>query len=209
MDELKEAWGELKANDSEAIHLELDQLKKSAHAQSVGVIATLNKKLKWKNWFVWGGIALFFGFMYFAPNTITVILISIIIVAYIISGIILIKERKIINDEIDLSGNLKSTLELFYFKVKRILHYEEMIGLTLYPISASAGFIVGLNAESDNSDFFDDWKGWAILGVVLLVLTPLCHAFAKWMNRVAFGKYLKKLEETLLELNKQENASSH
>lgn len=205
MDELKEAWGELKAKDEEAIKLEIGQIRTSAHAKSEGVIETLNKKLKQKTWFVWGGIVLFFGFMYFAPNTITVILIAFIIMVYIISGFILTKERQVIKDEVDLTGNLKVTIETYYSKVKRILRYEEQIGLTLYPISASAGFIVGLNAEKDNSDFFDDWKGWAILAVVLLILTPLCHWFAKWMNRVAFGKYLKKLEYTLEELNRKED----
>ena len=208
MDELKEAWGELKNKDKESIKLGIEQLRVSVHAKSAGVIETLNKKLKLKTWFVWGGIILFFGFMYFAPNTITIFQISFIIAVYIISGIILTKERKIIKDEVDLSGNLHDTLETYYQKVKRILRYEELIGLTLYPISATAGFIVGLNAESDNSDFFDDWKGWVILLGVLIILTPLCHLFSKWLNKVAFGKYLKKLEESLEELNKPENADT-
>ena len=79
MDELKEAWGELKAKDDDAINLDIDEIRKSAHAKSEGVIESLNKKLKQKTWFVWGGIVLFLGLTYFAPNIITVILISIII----------------------------------------------------------------------------------------------------------------------------------
>lgn len=206
MDDLKDAWGELKAKDGEAINLELDQIKESAHSKSAGVIESLNKKLKQKLWFVWGGIVIFIPLLFISPNKITTVLISVLLVVYLVGGIVLNKERKLIKEEIDLTNNIKHTVQTYHERVSKILKYEELIGLTLYPISASAGFIVGLNAEKDNSDFFNDWKGWAILFVVLLVLTPLCHWFAKWMNRVAFGKYLKQLEETLGELNRQENA---
>ncbi|MEQ8926704.1 MAG: hypothetical protein RLO81_12865 [Fulvivirga sp.] len=205
MDELKKAWNELKGNNpSENIRLDINELQESIRSKSVGVIETLHKKLRLKTWFVWGGIVFFLGIIYLDTNPITDILLYIITVVYFISGIILTKERKIIKDEIDLSKNLKTTLETFQFKVKRILRYEELIGLILYPISASAGFIVGLNIEHDNSDFFDTTKGWLIWAVVIGVLTPLCHWFAKWMNKKAFGKYLKQLEEDINELNKQE-----
>ena len=53
MDELKEAWGELKNKDEESIKLEIEQLRVSVHAKSAGVIETLNKKLKLKTWFVY------------------------------------------------------------------------------------------------------------------------------------------------------------
>ncbi|QSE97342.1 hypothetical protein [Fulvivirga lutea] len=203
MDELKKAWDELKENESKDIQFDVNQLRDSIRSKSIGVIETLNKKLKWKTWFVWGGMLLFILIIYLETNPVTDILLYIIIAVYLVSGLILMKERKVIKDELDLSKNLKSTLENYYFKVKRILRYEELIGLTLYPISASAGFIIGLNFEHDNSDFFDTWKGWAVWATVIVILTPLCHWFAKWMNKYAFGKYLNQLAEDINELNKK------
>lgn len=201
MDELKEAWNELKTK-SQGLNLEIDQLKTAIHSASIGVVEKLNNRLKSKMYYTLGGIALFIGLFFAAPNTITIVLISIILCAYVIGGLILNKERKLIKEEIDLNNDLKSTLENFHFKVSRVLRYEELVGLTLYPISASAGFIIGLNVDGDIGDFFDTWKGWAIWAAVVTLLTPLCHWLAKWMNRMAFGKYLGQLEKNIEELKK-------
>ncbi|MEQ8244299.1 hypothetical protein [Fulvivirga sp.] len=201
MDELKEAWNELKTK-SQGLNLEIDQLKTAIHSASIGVVEKLNNRLKSKMYYTLGGIALFIGLLFAAPNTITIVLISIILCAYVIGGLILNKERKLIKEEIDLNNDLKSTLENFHFKVSRVLRYEELVGLTLYPISASAGFIIGLNVDGDIGDFFDTWKGWAIWAAVVTLLTPLCHWLAKWMNRMAFGKYLGQLEKNIEELKK-------
>ncbi|MTI41454.1 hypothetical protein [Fulvivirga lutimaris] len=200
MDELKEAWNELKTEQSKGINLELAQLKKAIHSASTGVIEKLNSRLKAKMYYTLGGIAMFIGLLFFAPNNITRVLISIVLAAYIIGGLILNNERKLIREEIDLNNNLKATIENFHFKVSRVLKYEELIGLTLYPISASAGFVIGLNIEGDIDEFFGRWQGWAILSAVLIVLAPLCHWLAKWMNRMAFGKYLDQLEKNIEEL---------
>lgn len=201
MDELKEAWNELKTK-SQGLNLEIDQLKTAIHSASIGVVEKLNNRLKSKMYYTLGGIALFIGLLFAAPNTITIVLISIILCAYVIGGLILNKERKLIKEEIDLNNDLKSTLENFHFKVSRVLRYEELVGLTLYPISASAGFVIGLNVNGDIDEFFGDWKGWAILSAVIIILTPLCHWLAKWMNRMAFGKYLGQLEKNIEELKK-------
>ena len=205
MDELKEAWNELKTDHSQDVKLEMEQLKTAIHSTSAGVVEKLNNRLKAKAYYTLGGIAIFIGLLFFAPNNITRVLISIILAAYLIGGLILNTERKLIREEIDLNNNLKATLETFHFKVSRVLKYEELIGLTLYPISASAGFVIGLNVEGDIGEFFDDWKGWAILSAVIIILTPLCHWLAKWMNKVAFGKYLNQLKENIEELNHSEN----
>lgn len=205
MDELKEAWEELKSDHSQDVNLEVEQLKTAIHSGSMGVIQKLNKRLKAKTWYTLGGIALFIALLFVAPNTVTVVLISIILATYVVGGLILNKERKLIKEEIDLNNDLKSTLENFHFKVSRVLRYEELIGLTLYPISASAGFLVGLSVDGDVGEFFDSWKGWAIWASVIVALTPLCHWLAKWMNRMAFGRFLKQLERNIKELNNGKN----
>jgi hypothetical protein len=209
MDELKEAWKELESHHSQDVNLEMEQLKTACHSTSTGVMEKLNNRLRAKTYYTLSGIAIFIGLLFVAPNTITIVLISIILAVYVIGGLILNKERKLIKEEIDLNNDLKSTLETFHFKVTRVLRYEELIGLTLYPISASAGFIVGLSVDGDVGDFFDGWKGWAIWASVIAVLTPLCHWLAKWLNKIAFGKYLNQLEKNIVELNANGDDSSY
>ena len=198
MDDIKNLWNELQSPD--AVSMDSDQLIAAIKSESKGEIEKLNTTLKHKNMYIWAFILLFAAFMFKAPNMVVMTLLGILMVMYVIAGILLVKERQLLKQGVDLTDNLYGTLQSYYDRISKVLKYEEITALMLYPISISAGFVSGLGVYGDVMNFFSGWKGWATLAVLILVLTPLTHRLAKWMNKKAFDQYLNALKANIEQL---------
>ncbi len=203
MDELKEVWKQLKAKTNNLTDFSSEEIAYSINQKSKGLMETIRRKVKIKFYFCVGATALVGGFLPFAYPLPSQILLLIMFGAYLVADILLWKEYKSLSEYTDATQPVVDTLRQFQKKVKQILHYEELIGLMLYPISATAGFMIGLAEGSENGEFMTDRADWIALVLVLIILVPACDWFAKWMNRVTFGSYLKKLEVNISEMENE------
>lgn len=103
--------------------------------------------------------------------------------------------------------NLTGTNVLFELK-KHDLAFTEWekqsmrAGLMIYPFAAAGGFMLGGAVGSGKSPeiWLSDYRIMVIMGIVVLVLVPLGYLAAKWMTRVAFGRYVVQLRERIKEL---------
>lgn len=102
--------------------------------------------------------------------------------------------------ELDFAGPVIGVLEEYLVSIRRTLKVEELTGLLLYPVAGSAGFFFSLTQEMDWSRIMESRWIWITWLITIVVLTPLAHLLAKWMNRVSFGKYLSRLDGYIADL---------
>jgi hypothetical protein len=100
------------------------------------------------------------------------------------------------------SPSLLAELKDQHGSMTQFLRQGEKMGLLFYPISASAGMMYGAMQGSGKSLpilWAEPWF-WPTLLVVALILTPISHYSAKWMNKIAFGTHLDRIASLINEL---------
>tara|TARA_B100001250_G_C19591142_1_gene696373 strand:- start:26 stop:643 length:618 start_codon:yes stop_codon:yes gene_type:complete len=198
MDELKKAWGSLKSKTEGFTNLTEEEIKHTVNdSTSFGIIEKLRKNVKYK--LFW---AIFFTIVFaiiipFAFPLASQILLSILLMAYAVGGILLFQELKILNKGVDMDGDLLSSLKTYRDRIKRVIKYEEIVGLTMYPISTSGGFLLGMQLFNREATIMDKSWHWGVLISTVLLFTVLGHFAARKMNEKAFGKYLAQLENNI------------
>lgn len=82
------------------------------------------------------------------------------------------------------------------------MQLHQRVGLFMYPLAATAGFLQGGAAGSglEPAAFMVKPGVWAFLLVTLAVLVPICHVLVKWMNHKAFGVHVEDLRARIQEL---------
>lgn len=101
------------------------------------------------------------------------------------------------------TNSLKDELQKNYLSFQKSWRIQERLGLFVYPIAATGGFILGgVEGSGKTVDaFLYNPKMLIVLGVTLLILVPLCFYGARWMFNFAYGKHLKKLKQLIDELS--------
>lgn len=201
MDELKEAWKNLKSETSDFTTMEMQELQSIIHDRSKGPIGKLYRQVLIKWYLSLGFTAIIAVGIPFVQVVVSQILLLILLAAYIVGDILLYKEAQKLKEGVDLSKNLKEGLNAYYKRVKDVLKYEELIGLTLYPVSLAAGFFIGMKLGAPDEEIMNETSDWIALVIAMIVITPLSDWFARWLNKVAFGKYLNQLKKNIDELD--------
>lgn len=98
---------------------------------------------------------------------------------------------------------LKEELTRHYSSFQKWWRIQERMGLFVYPIAATGGFILGgVEGSGKTAEaFLYNPRMIIILGVALVVLVPLCYYMARWMFNYAYGKHLKKIKGLIDELS--------
>lgn len=169
----------------------------SAKGRSMDAVQKLNKRLAWKIFFTVVFTPLYVLALFYVDNWLPQVLFAIILLAHLVGLVFFIlRYRKA--KELHLgSDNSRATLMRYIENVKATIRQEEIGGLILYPIAAAGGFFLSLLEEMTLEEAMADTRIWVILSIVLVLLTPLSHWLARWMNRKTFNKYLQILEERL------------
>lgn len=199
MNDLKKAWNKLKIETTDFTQISEQEVKLSITVKSKGTMETLRKKVLYKFFFCLFFaicIAVLIPLVGILPAQ---ILLTILLGAYIVGGILTLQEYHELGKEVDPTKSLSSNLISFRDRIKKVIKYEELVGLVLYPFSLSAGFILGLSTGG-NGSYMDKPSDWVLLAIALIIGVPLSNWAAKKMNKKAFGEYLDRLELNIEEL---------
>lgn len=202
MDELKQVWEDIKKKKNNLTDFSSEEINKSISSKSKGTMQSIRKKVLHKLYYTVFFTLVIAVYVPFASPLPSQALLLLLLVAYLIGCILFYQEYKLLGKQIELDMNLLHASRLFRDRIKKVLHYEELVGLILYPFSVTAGFMIGLTLEDDR--YMDRPLDWIVLVIVILVVTPGAHWLAKWMNRKAFGKYIERLENNIGQLEKIE-----
>lgn len=109
------------------------------------------------------------------------------------------------NSSMPVLDYLKTTHKLISTAIK----LEEQVFIFIYPISVAAGFFAGLSLSGAVNDIMGHadkvQNVFMVLFGSMVVLTPLSHLFARWLNKLAFGNYLKELERLISAYEPEKN----
>jgi hypothetical protein len=108
-------------------------------------------------------------------------------------------------NKIDLNltnANVLTELKKHYHSFSEWKKQSLRIALFVYPFAAAGGFMLGGTMGSGKSVevFMGNYKVLIALAITLIILVPLSYWLAKWMTKVAFGKYVDQLKERIDEL---------
>lgn len=108
-----------------------------------------------------------------------------------------LKTRMAANANLPVLEYIKTNYDL----ISKAIRLEERVFIFIYPISVSAGFFAGASLSGNlNAILADSSKVGTLLLILLasmVVLTPLSHFLAKWLNKLAFGNYLVQLKKVI------------
>ncbi len=96
-------------------------------------------------------------------------------------------------------NNLLQELESHYDKIKKWMSNQQQVGLFIYPVSATGGFMIGgsVGAGKSITEVMQKPVMIPALLIALVVLVPLCYWLAKWMSKKAFGSYAEQLKRNI------------
>jgi len=86
-----------------------------------------------------------------------------------------------------------------YNGVQQWMRQQQRVALFLYPISLLGGFMLGgvLGSGESVEEIMSRPIVWVVLGIVLVVFTPLSYLLSRWFFRLFFGKYMKRMKENI------------
>lgn len=118
---------------------------------------------------------------------------GILLIGYMLAIFQTIKAyRKYLND-VHADEQVKVYLQKVYNGIGQMIRLQEISAIFFYPIALVAGFLMALY-QKDGMDAFNENFTWILLGVLIVVFTPLCYVLAKYLNKLAFGKYLEQIK---------------
>lgn len=93
-------------------------------------------------------------------------------------------------------------LKRHHAALRRWVQVGQRAGLLVYPFSAAGGFVLGGLAGSGGTvaELMAMPGMFWLLGISLVILTPLCWLGARWMYRLAFGAQEEALRKRINEL---------
>ena len=199
MDELKEVW-----NNWSPVSEDISVNQKLDNQKSTGVIEKLRSNVQKKLYYAIFFTAAFGVALPFVFPLASQILFTIMIAAYLVGAILLYQELQILNQGVDMTQNMLEGLITYKNRIQRVLRYEEVVGLCLYPVSISAGFFFGMKTVDRDAEIMNSSRDWFWFITTLVIFTVLGHWLARWMNKKVFGKYIAQLDNNI-ELLKNTN----
>lgn len=176
----------------------------SANKKGLDPVQKLNKRLAWKIFFTILFLPMYVAVLFYVDSWLPQLLFAIIIVAHLIGLVFFIQRYRRARTLRLGAMDTRTTLKLYIENVKATLRQEELGGLILYPIAAAGGFFLSLLEEMTLDEALADQRILITLLVLVIILTPVSHWLARWMNRKTFGRYLRELEERLRQIESED-----
>ena len=133
---------------------------------------------------------------------------GLLIIAYLLFFLYNLKTYKTLQLEWDnpFDGSLKEAFHKIHHVAHSSIRFQEKAALYMYPISITGGYLMGL--FTGNSEQFEknvtNLNVLAILGVCMIIFTPVCYYLAKWMYKLSYDKYLQQLQSLLKDMQREE-----
>lgn len=205
MDNLKALWNDLKQDSKEMTDFSKSEIQQTINQKSKGIMKALSQKVLHKFYFCIFFTVVIAAAIPFAGSIIAKVLLLILLAAYLIGDILLWQEYSKLKPILDVTSDPLENMKTVRDRIKSVIKHEQLIGLAFYPISVAAGLLYGMGIGKEDPVLMSKTSDWVVLIVSMLVIVPLSHYAAKAMNKKAFGKYLDKLENNILELEKIES----
>ena len=165
-------------------------------------ISQLKKRLKYKLFWS-GGFIIAFGtaLLFTLGNADMAMLLGFGTTAYVIGFIPMYIKYKQIDEDINGSENILKSIKENVKLIKSVLRLESIWGMIIFTPAILMGILGGRVLEGWTLlECLQDTKTLIISIISILVFTPLLIWSSNKMNKIAFGTYLRKLEESIVKM---------
>ncbi|MFN4123880.1 MAG: hypothetical protein ACK4GL_11320 [Flavobacteriales bacterium] len=121
---------------------------------------------------------------------------GVLIIGYILITFQTIAAYRKYLGKIKTDDQVKVHLKSVFDGITQMLRMQEFIAIFFYPIAIVSGFLMALYQQNGMHAFNNSFT-WVLLGVLIIVFTPLCYYLAKYLNKIAFGRSLREINALL------------
>jgi hypothetical protein len=141
--------------------------------------------------------ALFVSILFTVDQHIVQLGIGAIIILYAYLFYINLRVFRTIRQSYRSDENVLSTLSHVHRIVSETIRFQQKISWGFFPICVAAGFLLGVSLKKDAATAIVQPVFYLTLIVTMAIVTPACYFLTKWMTKIAYGKYLKQIEELI------------
>ena len=192
-------WEKINQEKFSSSTIKKEEIMQAISKESSLTIHELKKRFKYKIYWIVFFIALFIGwFILSLSHPSTLPFIGIMIASYLMGFILLWKQYKRMDDQIDPTMNILATMKKNAASIKKALKYENYFGMFGIPFMLICGAMIPrLSKGLTIMEIFSDAKFVLFILGCMVLLVPLMQLLANKMNDSAYGKYMRGLEENI------------
>jgi hypothetical protein len=196
--DLQQEWENMSAefiDHSASYTVDYNSIRKESKGLFETMVKNLNHKMTWIRVI---SIPVLIG-AFFAAAPLKYLLLTVFMV-YEIGRMLSMRSLKKINTQINYTAITRTLLTQQIAVMKQVLWIEKIWGAIFIPLAAPVGYLASQLMQHKN--IFAIWHQWEPVYIITgwLALTATGFLLAGWMNKIAFGKYLKKLNDQITQL---------
>jgi len=199
--EIQKAWDAL-ANKKFNNDFKKETIMNAIKIESDSTISKLKKGLKIKLfWSIGIGLAILGFLLYNLGNPDMVKLLGFAVTVYALGSLAMFVVYRKINLNISGTNNLLSTMKYNAGQINKVLKVEMVWGiLTFIPAIVVGMLISNVGKGYTIAESFSDAGFLKVMIGAVVILVPLMYWMTNKMNKAAFGKNLKVLEENIVKM---------
>ena len=173
---------------------------------SLNVLNTIRQRTRWKLYFIYAFLAAYlFAFIWLAQNWESRAIFGAMVFFTLVNlWLVLRYYRQMKKKDLLMSGTSREVLQLYHDALDAMLRQENLIGALFTPLAGMLGFMLAFIDEKGSAAVvFADWRLLLIMFVLAALVAPFGAWLTRWLNRIAFGKYLDHLKENLKQLERE------
>lgn len=203
--DLKELWNKPEAQTQ--ADPERKALEVMLSGQSRGILSKLRRKLLLKiGWGAAIGLTALVLILLQPSNNGILFLMGFMIFMVLLLGSVLVRYYFNLPNRLDMDREVLPVMKEYNQLIRSALRFEERVGALFIIPSPAIGAIASMISDNDPiGESLTDWKFLLILVVVTIAFAPIGIKMARWMNKVAFGKYLDQLSSNIAALENIES----
>lgn len=83
--------------------------------------------------------------------------------------------------------------------VSQTIKFQQKLSWVFFPICVAGGFVLGVSMKKDAAAMMVQPKFYLSLMVTMAVITPAAYFLSKWLTKISHGKYLKQIEDLIVQ----------
>jgi len=200
--DIARAWQKLADEKFNQSTINKEDIMEAIKMESHSSITELKKRLKYKLfWSAGFTLAFTITLLFFLGNMDMLLLLGIGIAAYATGFVGIFVKYKQIENGISGSSDILESMRYNARMIKSVLRLEKTWGIVVFIPAITMGILAGKVLEGYSlAASFQDPKTLTIILITVLIFTPLLIWSSNKMNKFAFGKHLKKLENNIAKM---------
>ncbi len=124
-----------------------------------------------------------------------------VIVGYVFFLVVNLSMYRKINVQLPVDQSLRAALTHTHTFISENIRFQERVALFIYPVAATAGFLMGLASGGNVEALMQKKVVLIILLFTIAILTPIAFYLARWLYKVSYGSCLTELKRLIEEID--------